>query len=391
MAIEFSPLTDGKQVNISNWMSAPFNRWAFHNTGQLLPCDKIANASDNVLQLPAKHSSSLEDFCIKVENGADIGLIQFLKETNTDGLVVLQDGQLVYEFYDNGMTAHSQHILMSASKSVIGLIAGILQGKGILNTDALVSDYVPEIASSAYRGATVRNLMDMQAGIVFDKNQLRAYEAAVGWNPMEKGEEHLGLHDFFEKTTGPSIPHGGPFSYVSPNTDLLGWVIERAAGQPFAPLVSTLLWKPMGAENGACINVDRKGVPQCTRGLCATTRDFARIGQLMLQDGRRENLEIIPSSWLNDIAANGNSDAWKKGEFAQAFAGFNMNYRSGWYVVENEPKYQFAMGIYGQNLFVDRTNHLVIAKVSSQASPLDYRSIALTHKAFAAIRQCLIM
>ena len=176
---------------------------------------------------------------------------------------------------------------------------------------------------------------------------------------------------------------------MSANTDLLGWVIERATGKSFAALVSHLLWQPMSAEDAASITLDRQGLPRCTGGLCTTVRDLARIGQLMLTRGRRDGRQIIPRSWLDDIARNGDRNAWKQGEFAAAFGARDMSYRSGWYVINDEPRTVFAMGIHGQNLFVDQANRLVIAKLSSQHSPIDPGAMALTHRAVAEIRRCL--
>ena len=89
-------------------------------------------------------------------------------------------------------------------------------------------------------------------------------------------------------------PHGGPFNYVSPNTDLLGWAIERAMGRRYADLMSELIWKPMGARRSAYITVDRLGAPRCAGGVCATVRDLARVGQLIVEDGARGSMQSHP-------------------------------------------------------------------------------------------------
>ena len=80
-----------------------------------------------------------------------------------------------------------------------------------------------------------------------------------------------------------------------------------------------------------------------------------------------------------------------KGEWGRlfSFAGKRLSYRSGWYVIDDQPKTLFAMGIHGQNLFVDRTNRIVIAKMSSQNNRSDYPAILLTHKAVDEFRRCL--
>jgi len=374
----------------ANWRSTPFSRWAFRNIRDLFPVADIGNAAGHPMALPAR-PLTFEPFRLASGTGSSMSLEQVLRATATDGFVILFDGQLVYEFYDHGTTAHTPHIVMSASKSVVGLIAGILHGIGNLDVDAPVSHYVPEIAATAYRGATVRHLLDMRAGIVLDERQLRSYAVATNWEPPVEGETPIGLHTFFENLTAAGQkPHGGPFSYVSANTDLLGWVIERATGHKFASLAAELLWKPMGAEHAACITVDRDGAPRCTGGLCATTRDFARIGQLMAMHGSRGGIKVVPSGWIDDITDRGDREAWQQSEFAAFFGGSNMSYRSGWYVINDEPKTLFAMGIHGQNLFVDRHNRIVIAKLSSQNAAIDVQAMALIHRAVGEIRRCLL-
>jgi hypothetical protein len=147
----------------------------------------------------------------------------------------------------------------------------------------------------------------------------------------------------------------------------------------------------MGAEGEAYITVDRKGAPRCTGGLCTTVRDFARLGQLVLMKGRRGSNQIVPEAWIADMAENGDPKGWAEGQWFQNFAAIskNMRYRSGWYVIDDTPQILFAMGIHGQNLFVDAANKIVIAKVSSQAQPIDPQAIWLTHKAVSEFARCL--
>ena len=378
-------------ADLSNWRTHPVNRWAFRHVRDILPVADVGHAPDQVRALP-EAPQSLGTFALRLPDGSSLTLEQFLRATETDGMVILRDGRVVCEVYANDTTDRTPHILMSATKAVVGLLAGIVQRKGDLAIDALASDYVPEVADTAYRGATVRQLLDMRTGVVLDDDQLRAYDAASHWVPVAAGEVRPSLHEFFAHLTAPHHPHGGPFRYFSANTDLLGWVIERATGRAFADLLSTALWKPMGAAQDAYITVDRDGAPRCTGGLCATVRDFARIGQLVAQNGRRDATEVVPAAWIDDIAAGGDRAAWRDGEWGQTFAPISrqMSYRSGWYTIDDEPQTLFAMGVYGQNLFVDRTNGLVIAKVSSQRSAIDARALALTHRAVPEIRRCVL-
>jgi len=184
-------------------------------------------------------------------------------------------------------------------------------------------------------------------------------------------------------------PHGGPMNYVSPNTDLLGWIIERATGRRYADLMSELLWQPMGAARSAYITVDRLGAPRCAGGMCATVRDLARVGQLVVDAGARGRTHIVPAAWIDDMIDNGDAAAWAAGNFARYYPGAPMRYRSQWYVEDGAAPLLFGMGIHGQNLFVDRAEQIVVAKVSSQALPLDPDRITLTMRAVARIREFL--
>jgi hypothetical protein len=175
--------------------------------------------------------------------------------------------------------------------------------------------------------------------------------------------------------------HGGRFHYISPNTDLLGWLIEAATGERYAELMSERLWKRIGAERSAYITVDRFGAPRCAGGMCVTLTDLARVGQWMIEN---------PTPWLDDLERGGDRAAWDAGSFVEYFPGLPIRYRSQWYAVEGSAPLLFGFGIHGQNLFVDRKNELVIAKLSSQAAPLDAERIALTTQAVSQIRQCLV-
>jgi CubicO group peptidase (beta-lactamase class C family) len=223
----------------------------------------------------------------------------------------------------------------------------------------------------------------MRVGLDFDEDYLATsgpiveYRKSTNWNPLAPGELPSDLRSFLSSLKERAGPDGGPFHYVSTNTDLLGWVLERSTGTRFAYLLSDLLWQPMGAETSAYITVDRLGAPRCAGGICTTVLDLARVGQLILQGGRRNDKAIIPAAWIEDMFRNGDPKAWSDGDMIAYFGDRPMHYRSKCYVLRDRA-IAFGLGVYGQNLFVDRENDIVIAKLSSQAPPLDKRLIELT-------------
>ena len=176
------------RATLANWRTAPFNRWAFHHVRELIPTADIPNDPARVRPLP-RGEAGFKDFDIE----------GFLRETDTDGIAILHRGKLVFERYANGMTDETPHILMSVSKSMLGLLVGELR----LDTERRVTEIVPELAATAYRGATLRHLLDMRAGIAWDENYLATsgpiveYRKATGWNPLGAGRDCFGSEQLF--------------------------------------------------------------------------------------------------------------------------------------------------------------------------------------------------
>jgi CubicO group peptidase (beta-lactamase class C family) len=368
------PPAAGSQVTLANWRTPPFSRWAFQHVRELVPSAEIASDASRVRPLAAAPAA--------------LDIDEQLAATDTDALVVLHRGKLAYERYANGMDAATPHILMSVSKSMLGLLAGVLAEKGVLDLERDVTHIVPELARTAWRGASIRQLLDMRAAILWDEDYhavsgpIVEYRKATNWNPLGPGESPSDLRSFFQKLETNDGAHGGRFHYVSPNTDLLGWVIERAAGRRYADLMAELVWQPAGAEHAAYITVDRLGAPRCAGGMCATARDLARVGQAML-DG------ALPGAWLDDIESAGDPAAWQAGAFVGLFRGAPMHYRSKWYVLRGESPVLFGFGVHGQFLLVDRRQRIAIAKFSSQALPLDAQRIPDSLQLLQAIRSRL--
>lgn len=309
-------------------------------------------------------------------DGAFGTVAQVLAATETDALLVLHHGVIVHESYAATMTASTPHLLMSVSKSFVGAVAGILAIRGMLDLDGLVSDYVPEVHGFGYQGATVRQLLDMRSGIAFseayldESAEIRMLEFAASWRPYEPGMP-TSTYDYLARLPA-DRPHGGGFKYRSCETDMLGWVCERAAGgTPMAVLLSELLWQRLGMEHDAYIAVDSRGDAIHDGGLCASARDVARFGQLLLDDGRALSAEqILPDWWTRDVLV-GAADA--KDAFA-ATSSFETgmpggHYRHQLWVPFADGRVLLALGIYGQMVFVDQATGVVGVKFSSWPVP----------------------
>ncbi|KAK5722917.1 hypothetical protein LTR17_014130 [Elasticomyces elasticus] len=375
-------------ATLENWRTPPHNIWAFHNIEKLIPVHTISKPDKSS---PLKSSpKSFDGFSIQ-SNESKLDLPSFLSYTNTDGFVILHKGEMAYEYYANDNNASSKHIMMSMSKSVTGLIAGILSSQGKLDLSAQVKKYVPSV-SDIYDGVTVQELLDMRSGVKAEDDR-HEYRAASGFKPFDGGEEAKTLHSFIEKLQA-EVNDSKDFVYSSVNTDLLGWVLEAATGQKLAELISELLWRPMGAENDAMITVDAEGSARAAGGMCATVRDIARIGQLLADGGR----DVVPKSWIGDMLHSGSTEAWSQGTFAAffkgVFGGDATAYRDCWYsadVDENgKESVLMAVGIFGQQLMIDLEHDIVMAKTSSMEMPMHAQKARLQTEAFREVRRVLL-
>lgn len=389
------PPTPDSQVTLSNWRRAPFNRWGFQHVREIVPSADIPADPNDLWSLPPVATNISNDLIVQDETGDAIEFGRFLSATNTDAFILVHQGRTLVEQYANGMTRDTPHILMSVSKSMLGLLAGTLASKGFLDIDADAVRYIPELNGSAFEGASIRHLLDMRSGLDFNEDYLATsgeiiqYRKATNWDPVELGEIPSNLRTFLPTLKECSDPHGGDFNYTSPCTDLLGWIIERATKQRFADLFAQWIWKPLGAAKSAYITVDGLGAPRCAGGICMTAMDLARVGQLIVQGGRRNQHQIVPEEWLEDIVLGGDPEVWNNGQFASYWPGRYMHYRSQWYVERGPKPLLSGFGIHGQHLFVDPDRAIVIAKLSSGPVPIDAKQIALTAHAVDAIRHRL--
>ena len=360
------PPSEPNRVSLANWRKAPYCHWAFHHVREIIPSADISNDPTDVWELKPDTMDT-----------SSLGIDNAMVSTDCDAIVVLHKDKLVHESYRNGMTSRDPHILMSVSKSMLGLVAGTLIERGELAESDLITKHLPEIENTAYAGATVRDLLDMRAGILFDEDYLATegpivdYRFAANWNPGPKDRVAADLRSFMSLLTETDGPHGGRFHYVSPNTDLLAWVFERASGMRYAELVSERLWKPLGAEAPGYITVDRIGGARAAGGKCLLARDLARVGMMMANGGQRDGKQVVPACWLEDIVQNGDPQAWKDGDFYNEMGQRDIHYRSKWYVNREAEPLIFGVGIHGQFLFVDPAKKLSVAWLASQGSPLD--------------------
>lgn len=354
-------------VTLANWRTAPYSRWSFQNVCEIVPSAVIPAKRQD--EGPHLRLGDLKRLQVAGVDGKAVSLEGFLTASETDELVVMQEGRIIAEWSADHSDPARPHIIFSVSKSLTALLAGILAGKGLLSFDRLIVDYVPEVAGSAYADATVQQLFDMEVSVDFVEDYLDTsggfdrYRRATGWNPDKADNPAPDLKSFICSIRKGTWEHGEKHAYRSPNTDLAGIVLERAAGARLATLVSDHLWKPLGAQSDAMVTVDRIGTARAAGGMSATARDLALAGELV----RRQGAGLIPEAFVADLWIGGNRDAWKNGDQTTLFP--TGSYRNYWY--ETGRGELAAIGIHGQWIWIDPATATVIVKLSSQDQPVD--------------------
>jgi CubicO group peptidase (beta-lactamase class C family) len=394
----FPPRPDAL-VTASNWQDPPFNRWAFWHTRELLPTQRIAAAATPPRPL-VHRTKPIDVRALPVDAALPPDRLirtvgDVLGDTFTDSWLVLQDGEIVEEWYGDLGAVQRTHAVLSVTKSVVGCVAGVLVDRGVLGLEDLVTAHVPELARTAWAGATVRHVLDMRSGVTFVEDyadaraDVRTLDAWVGWRPTHPDDEPRGLYAFL-RTLRSGTGHGGTFVYRSAETDVLGWVCERAAGVRMADLITTLVWEPMGAERDAEIICDGSGVAVHDGGLCATTRDLARFGQLLLDGGAVPGpdgpVQVLPAGWLRA--------AWAVDADVRSAFLASPNERSfpgGWYRNQlwfrpgEQGDVLLCLGIHGQLIHVSRRTRTVCVKLSTWPTAADPRRMAETIRACDAV------
>ena len=374
-------LQDHPEATLANWRQHPHSVWGFTHVDRLVPTARIAAGAPSLLPSAA----ALDLGAVTVEwNGTAKSAADTLAETFTDGFLLLKDGAVVAEHYAH-QRPEDPHIVFSVSKSITGALAGVLVEQGLLDPDEPVTAHVPEAKGSAYGDCTLRHVLDMTVSIRFVEDYLdpqgdvARYRVAMGWNPPGAIAGGQGLHAFIASLPKAAHPHGERFHYVSPNSDMLGWIIERATGESMASLLARHVWQPMGMAHDGLITLDHVGAPRTAGGICTSLSDLARFGEMMRGMGRYAGRRIIPESWVEDMPHGGDSLAWARGDMAALFP--QGRYRSKWYVPEPSSAVLCAIGIHGRWIYVDHDAGMVAVKQSSQPIPandaMDRRTLAL--------------
>ncbi len=274
---------------------------------------------------------------------------QWAEDRSLTSLLVMQDGEIRHEEYFLGTGAEDRRISWSIAKSYLSALFGVLLDEGAIDSiDDPVTKYAPQLRGSAYEGASIRNILNMASGVVFDEDY---FDPNSDINRMGRVIALGGtLDDFSASFTETFEAPGAEWQYVSIDTHVLSMVIRGATGRSIAELLSDKIIEPLGQEWDGYYITDGAGVAFVLGGLNFTTRDYARFGQMILQNGTYGDQQVVPADWIEaSTTATAPTEPGKIGYGYQ-----------WWIPVGAEPGEFMGRGVYGQYLYINQAKGVVI-------------------------------
>lgn len=315
----------------------------YRNMVKLAPTRIIARG-DYVLELPRK-KVDLDGIEIEALDGK-LTLDQYFNQQSVAGLLVVKNGNIVYERYGLGNTEDSVWISFSVAKSVVSLLVGAAVQDGYIKSlDEKITAYLPRLTNSSYDQSSIKNILQMSSGVKWNEDYADPESDVARATYVT-----LSLYEYLRELPRESAP-GEKFNYNTAETNLVGTFLRSAIGNNLATYLSDKIWKPFGMEFDAYWQLTEPGGGEFG-GCCinATLRDYARIGLFALANGKlKDGSQVLPDNWMKDSITP-----------SKGYEGYGYL----WWL-RGGGAYQ-ASGIFGQGIYINPQENLVIALHSAR-------------------------
>ncbi len=336
------------------WLNPDVNAYTFRNTAEVFEY-RMVEAPVAARELPYADGFVMPRPTL---SGAPVDYAAWADGTFTNALLVMRDGKVVFEDYRNRMTADTPHMGFSMTKTITAMLIGQALAEGeIASLDDPVSKYVPALAEGAYGAATIRNLLEMRSGADIEERYdfgvnpslaAQIHETAIIRNQRRFADFAVGI--------GQRAEPGAQFNYATLDTAVLGWVLEEATSEKLEALMESRIWQPVGAEFAGHFLADGpvgEGRALNGMGFNAALRDWARLGQVLLDGGMAGETRILPEGWAAAMTS-------MKPTGLEPRSGYGLQT----WQVDDEPGAFAAVGLAGQFIYVHPQSRTVIVKLS---------------------------
>ena len=352
----------------------------FEHSDTLFPVHPVLRGTKAVRPLPPARKS-LTNIHFQ-SRGSAFDLFDYLADNRVAGLLVLKDGQVAFEDYELGATAGTRWISFSMAKSIASALVGAaLQQHLITSLDDPLTRYVPQLKGGVYEGVSVRNLMEMASGVAWNETYTDPHSDRRKLLDIQLAQTPGGIVRFMN-TLHRAGPPGSLWNYSTGESFLVGAMIEGATHQPLATYLSETFWSRLGMEQDATWWVESPGgMGLAGSGLGATLRDYGRFGLLVQQDGVIDGQRVVPAGWFAEAGS------------PHRIGGKPVDYGYLWWPIpKGDPIHDGAfqaIGIFGQHMYINPKEKLVIVTLSARPKPDSALSPIDDVAFFAAVAKAL--
>lgn len=317
-----------------------------HETPQLMPAHYIPPATT-----PKTWATTSETLPEKVMfNGSEISLQEFLDSTATNSFLVIRNGVISHEWYQKGFDKKFLFPSYSVAKTLVSIMIGQLVDQGKLKESDKFVDFYPEFKNgTSFDEVTINQLLDMRSGVGVSDNYP---SGPSGWGvAIAQMYATNDLHWFLGNNRKMKFEPGSGAEYRSVDSMMLGMVIKKITGQRVADYFAENVWQPLGAQYGATWNVDHiDGIEKTFCCFNAAARDYALIGQLILDNGVSSGKQIVPTLWNSRLAT--------------PVVTLERNWGYGAQIWHPYPNTLMLLGLHGQHVLVVPETKTVVVKLS---------------------------
>ncbi|GHC61137.1 serine hydrolase domain-containing protein [Limoniibacter endophyticus] len=332
----------------------------FRNIDRLFPT-RVVKAGGRPSELP-RSEKQLVNVSFKIGDES-YDLHDFMALDSITALLVLKDGKIAYETYQRGNTEDTRWMSMSVAKSITSTLTGIAIKDGLISgLDAQVVDYVPALEGSAYDGVTVRDVLMMSSGVKWNETYTDPGSDRRALLKAQISQEPGSAMKLMASLPRAAEP-GTVNTYSTGETQVLGEIVRGAIRKPLSEYLSEKIWRPAGMESDATWWLDSPdGVEIGGSGISATLRDYGRFGLFFLNEAKVDGISALPDGW---VAEASQPTKLKNGETLD----YGYMWWTGWTEPSINDKAFAAIGIHGQNIYINPAKNVVIVTFGAQSKP----------------------
>lgn len=283
-------------------------------------------------------------------------LLDFFDERQTCAFLVIKDGKIVYERYAQDYDKETISGSFSMAKTVNALLIGKLLEQGLITSlDDDVKKYVPQLTELPEDVLTIKDVLTMSGNFDWSESYWNIFsltaESYYG-NDLNKLMKKLKLRNDNQQ--------GKLWEYQSCCTQILGYIILNFTHRSLAENANMYLWQPLGAESDAVWSTDKDGMEKSFCCINATARDFARLGQMVLQHGRYDSIQVIDSNYIKAMTTPANYLKDEKGNTCDWYG-----YQT-WMVNYKGHQIPYFRGILGQFIFMIPDENTIVVRLGKK-------------------------